>query len=293
MFIESEHGGDAHPTQLCVLASGSMGNCSVVRTPGRVFLIDCGIGPRVAARRLNGTGVSISQVQAVCLTHLDGDHFNSAWAATFIARQIRVFCPADRVHELHAYVGDERLRPLVIPFRHDPFEPVPGVTARALRMAHDRTGSHAFHFSSEHGSIGYATDLGRVPESLLDHLCGVDLLAIESNYDPHMQRTSGRPLFLQKRITGGGGHLSNAQSLAAVKAIFDRCSRHGRSVPHQVVLLHRSLQCNCPRLMMELFRTDSRIAPRIVVSEQFERTEWLSATKSQPIVGEQLSLSFG
>jgi phosphoribosyl 1,2-cyclic phosphodiesterase len=190
-------------------------------------------------------------------------------------------------------VDDERLRPLVIPFTREPFEPVPGVVGKTLRLAHDRTGSHAFHFSSEHGSIGYATDLGNVPEALVDHFCGVDILAIESNYDPHLQRTSGRPLFLQQRIMGGGGHLSNAQSLKAVKAIFDRCERRCYAIPKQVVLLHRSRQCNCPDLLRDLFMTDPRIAPRLVLSHQFERTEWIRAVKSRPGVGEQLALSFG
>ncbi len=32
--------------EICVLASGSQGNCTAVRTPSGVFLIDCGIGPR-------------------------------------------------------------------------------------------------------------------------------------------------------------------------------------------------------------------------------------------------------
>jgi phosphoribosyl 1,2-cyclic phosphodiesterase len=279
--------------ELCVLASGSSGNCSVIRTPAGAFFVDCGIGPRVTAGRLVGTGVSLADVRAICLTHLDRDHLNPAWAATLIHRQITVYCPADRLSELLDAADNPQLRPLVIPFRNEPFEPLPGVTAKTLRLAHDRTGSHAFHFSTEQGSIGYATDLGCVPDTLLEHFCGVDLLAIESNYDPHLQRTSGRPLFLQKRIMGWGGHLSNEQSLKAVKAIFDRCERRGRGLPRQVVLLHRSRQCNCPDLLRNVFAADSRLASRVILSEQFERTEWLSAAKSKPWVGEQLSLSFG
>lgn len=279
--------------ELCVLASGSSGNCSVIRTADEVFLVDCGIGPRTTAQRLEGTGVTLSQVRSICLTHLDRDHFNPAWTAKLINNQIQVYCPGDRVHELMAVAADERLRSLVLPFKQDAFGPVPGVIAKSLRMAHDRTGSHAFHFSSEDGCIGYATDLGRVPETLVDHFCGVDVLAIESNYDPHMQRTSGRPLFLQKRIMGGGGHLSNAQALSAVKSIFDRCTKRGKALPQQVVLLHRSRQCNCPKLVLELFAVDARISSRLVLTEQFERTEWLSAKKSMPWVGEQMLLKFG
>jgi len=68
--------------ELCVLASGSSGNCSVVRAPGGVILIDAGIGPRTTAKRMNGTGVSLRDVRAICLTHLDSDHFNANWVGT-------------------------------------------------------------------------------------------------------------------------------------------------------------------------------------------------------------------
>jgi phosphoribosyl 1,2-cyclic phosphodiesterase len=280
---------------LCVLASGSGGNCSVIKTTGGVFLVDCGIGPRITSGRLNGTGVSLRDVQSICVTHLDRDHFNVAWMATIVSQQLKVFCPADRVHELLKFASDSRMRSRVVPFGPKPFEPVPGVTASTLRLAHDRTGSHAFHFTSDAGSIGYATDLGNVPTTLIEKFCGVDLLAIESNYDPHLQRTSGRPLFLQNRITGGGGHLSNNQALKAVKALFDRCARHGHAPPQKVVLLHRSRQCNCPVLLRELFETDARIGPRVVLTEQYSRTEWITARRTVkiPWMGEQLSLQFG
>jgi phosphoribosyl 1,2-cyclic phosphodiesterase len=279
---------------LCVLASGSSGNCSVIKTSEGAFLVDCGIGPRITAERLIGTGVLLEQIRAICVTHLDRDHFNPVWLPTILNRGIKLFCPADRAHELPGFAGDARLRELVIPFKSQSFEPIAGVAASTVRLAHDRTGSHAFHFSSQSGSIGYATDLGRVPEPLIVKFCGVDLLAIESNYDPHMQKTSGRPLFLQNRIMNGGGHLSNAQALKAVRELFDRCARRGHPTPGSVVLLHRSRQCNCPKLVKQVFDTDARIGPRVVLTEQLMRTEWISARRlpRAPRVGEQLALQF-
>ncbi len=277
--------------ELCVLASGSSGNCSVIRTPAGVFLVDCGIGPRVAAARLNGTGVSLDQIKAVCLTHLDRDHFNGLWASTLATHRIRIYCPADRVLRLLSFTGCSRLESLVVPFDHQSFEVIPGVTVRSLRLAHDDTGSHAFHFSDGDGSIGYATDLGVVPDELVEHFCGVDVLAIESNYDPEMQRLSGRPAFLQRRIMGGSGHLSNQQAVAAVKAVFDRCKAAGHSPPGKVVVLHRSRQCNCPDRLRDLFLRDSRFRTRLVLSEQHSRTEWLSGSRPmRPWVGQQLVL---
>ena len=62
--------------ELCVLASGSSGNCSMVRAAAGVVLIDAGIGPRTVAKRMIGSGVSLRDVRAICLTHLDSDHFS-------------------------------------------------------------------------------------------------------------------------------------------------------------------------------------------------------------------------
>jgi phosphoribosyl 1,2-cyclic phosphodiesterase len=194
------------------------------------------------------------------------------------------------VIEYLGFTGHARLDSLVVPFDDQPFEPVPGVTARALRVAHDRTGSHAFVFAADGHSIGCATDLGMVPEALIRHFCGIDILAIESNYDPQMQAASGRPVFLQNRITGGAGHLSNAQALSAVSAVFDRCQRHRQTLPGQVVLLHRSRQCNCPVLLNRLFSVDPRWAGRVTLTEQFTATPWIKPAQRPPLRGEQLML---
>jgi phosphoribosyl 1,2-cyclic phosphodiesterase len=128
-----------------------------------------------------------------------------------------------------------------------------------------------------------------VPTELVRRLCGVDVLAIESNYDPAMQRASGRPDFVQRRITGGRGHLSNEQALAAVKRVFTRCRRAGCSPPGHIVLLHRSRQANCPRLVRSLFSREPGLGRRLVLAEQDRPTPWLTGGARQ----EQLSLAWG
>src|SRR4051812_34182514 len=93
--------------QLCILASGSSGNCSVIRTPNGVLLIDAGIGPRTCAKRLDGTGALLPDVRAIILTHLDSDHFSLRWIKTIVARQIKLFCDAKLVIELTTGVYGE------------------------------------------------------------------------------------------------------------------------------------------------------------------------------------------
>lgn len=282
--------------ELCVLASGSSGNCTAVRTPGGVVLLDAGLGPRNVAQRLAGTGVGVADVAAIVLTHLDRDHINYNWFAPVARRGVRLFCHVDGADQLTRAARDRGIDLTVETFGGDAFEPVPGLAVHPIPLAHDAEGSHGFVLDGFGCRIGFATDLGHVPESLVDRFCdagGLDLLAIESNYDQRMQIDSPRPSFLKRRIMGGHGHLSNEQAFEAVKRIMTRTERAGGRLPQHVVLLHRSRDCNCPEVVRTLFNRDSRIAPRLVLAEQHARSAWLHARREKPFVGEQLALAWG
>ncbi|HEV7301741.1 MAG TPA: MBL fold metallo-hydrolase [Tepidisphaeraceae bacterium] len=281
--------------ELSILGSGSSGNASVLRTPGGVLMIDAGIGPRAILKRLQNTGVTVADVRALVLTHLDSDHFSCNWVNTLAANGVRVYVHFSRAKQLlykaQECSGFDAFQRLVVPFDGD-FEPLPGVNVSPISLAHDEHGSHGYVITSDGVRIGFATDLGRVPPYLIERFTGVDILAIESNYDPQMQRLSGRPMFLQHRITGGRGHLSNSQALAAVKAIFARCDATLTPLPAHVVLLHRSRDCNCPVLLRDYFASDARIAPRLTLAEPFSPTPWLAPAARVPAVGEQMTLAF-
>jgi len=281
--------------ELCILASGSSGNATLLRAPSGVMLIDFGIGPRVTAKRLDGTGVRLADIRAVCLTHLDSDHFNLNWIPTLVRQNVRLFCHADKSRQILASVPSEyraEVEALLCPFDGSAFEPIDGLSFRALPLAHDQTGSHGFVIDGFGYRIGYATDLGHVPAHLHEQFVDLDLLALESNYDPDMQMQSSRPWFLKRRITGGKGHLSNQQALAAVRQILDRSQTQRGRLPDHIVLLHRSRECNCPDLLRTLFCKDRRIAPRLTLAEPFQRTAWLRRKSCRPATGEQLMLSF-
>lgn len=287
--------------EVCVLASGSAGNCTAVRTPAGMLLMDAGIGPRTVARRLTGSGVSVADVAGICLTHLDHDHFSRNWLASILGRGINVFCHESRVDDLvRMAVGSDasvdqvdRFVARILTFDRDVFEALPGLCLRPLQFAHDRTGSHGFVLEGFGCRIGYATDLGRVPRTLGEDFDDVDLLAIESNYDRQMQLDSPRPPFLKHRIMGGSGHLSNDQAFDLVRSVLNQCEARGRPLPAHIVLLHRSRDCNCPDRMRRLFGRDARIAPRLVLSEQSEPTGWLRPRREAPYVGGQLHLAWG
>jgi len=277
--------------ELCILASGSSGNCTALRTGGGVVLIDAGIGPRSTAKRMIGTGVNVTDVRAICLTHLDHDHFSATWFRTILKLGIRLFCHESRRDELAVEARFAQTDVPIETFNGQPFQPTAGLRFRAIKLAHDECGSHGFVIEGFGCRIGWATDLGQVPATLIDQFCGVDVLALESNYDPEMQLHSSRPWFLKQRIMGGKGHLSNEQAFTAIRMILDRCKSQARRLPQHIVLLHRSQECNCPQLVRKLFERDARVARRLILANQFERTEWLSVDANRrPWVGEQLSL---
>jgi phosphoribosyl 1,2-cyclic phosphodiesterase len=229
---------------LTVLASGSSGNCTalVVEACGRrrICLIDAGLSPRRTEGVLASIGLRFSDLDSVILTHLDHDHYHSGWA-TSLPDGARV-----RLHKRHAHRARREER---IPDAHetfeDGFELCPGVHVRVCMAAHDELGvaSFRFDFAATGSCLGFATDLGRVTQPILDHLHGVDVLAIESNYCPRLQESSMRPWFLKRRIMGGQGHLSNEQALRAIEEIGPRS---------HVVLLHLSRECNRPEILAEL-----------------------------------------
>lgn len=286
--------GDVNAVRFCVLGSGSGGNCSVLQVGERAMLIDAGFGPRAIASRLHAAGLPFASVRAICVTHLDQDHFRPSWILTLIQRRITVFVHEWHLDDLMAHRHASKLlaEGLIQTIRGDAFYPIAGVEGSVVHLPHDQQGTVGFSLATPTGRIGFATDLGSVPTELIDTFTGVDLLAIESNYDPDMQRRSPRPAFLKRRIMGRQGHLSNEQSFRAVRQIFDRSEQEAHTRPNRVVLLHRSSQCNCPTIVREVFNSDARVRDAVVLTEQRTRTPWLAVQRVVPQHA-QLQLSFG
>lgn len=225
----------------CVLASSSAGNCSVLRVGAgenyRLVLIDCGLSPRRTRYELAKLSLDPARIDDVLLTHLDHDHCHRGWANA-LPRHARFRLLGEHL---------KRARRAGLPWRacepfdaDTPFDLGTGLSVSACVQAHDQLGVAAFRLRSPAGrSLGYATDLGRTTQALRDHLAHADILAIESNYCPQLQRISNRPDFLKDRIMGGSGHLSNAECADFVRTVAPR---------EHVVLLHLSQQCNTPAL---------------------------------------------
>jgi len=260
---------------LRVLASGSRGNCSALSLgAGVAALLDLGLGPKRTQRLLAASGLDLDAIDDALLTHLDRDHFHRGW--------IRMLPARTRLH-LHRRHASRAMREGIATRRlevfDDEFALSGGARVSGVHVAHDQSGVAAFRIEAGDVAIGYATDLGRPSKRVAQRFAGVDLLAIESNYCPQMQRRSDRPAFLKRRITGGAGHLSNEECARLVEAIRPR---------ERVVLLHLSQECNTPALASaaHLGRPYA-----LTVSSQSRPTGWLRAQgATRATVGMQMDL---
>jgi phosphoribosyl 1,2-cyclic phosphodiesterase len=249
-----------------VLGSGSQGNASLVQADGPGLLIDVGLTPRVLEERLGRLGAGWDQIGAAVLTHTHRDHVARGTLGRLANRGIRVYC-----HEAHraalaesGEVHEVERRGLLRTYDDRPWLTGGGLRLEPVEAYHDDAATFGFRIEGRVGrgrslSVGYLADTGMWTARQADALADVDLLAVEFNHDVELQKASGRPAFLIRRVMGHRGHLSNEQGGELLRAVLSR-SRPGR--PNVVVLLHLSAECNRPGLAMEAAREALSDIPR-------------------------------
>ena len=113
---------------------------------------------------------------------------------------------------------------------------------RAFATPHDAAESVAYAFESDDARLVIASDLGRAEEPFVDFLRHATTLMVEMNHDEDMLRDGPYTWPLKKRISGGFGHLSNAQSAGAMfRAVGPRLRR--------IVATHLSRTNNTPAIV--------------------------------------------
>lgn len=265
---------------LCVLGSGSAGNCTLILLHNsdqadRFVLLDAGLSPRETAKRLGPLGITLDQISDVLITHLDQDHLNRGWVSPKRCRSFNWHI--SRRHLSEAFAAGLPAN-AVEPFNDD-FQLSEQTFVSCVSLPHDDKATMGFRISHCGTELGFATDLGLVPPSLLAHFTNLDALAIESNYDRQMQLNSNRPSFLKERIMGGLGHLSNEQSLDAVINLDES------SKLQHVVLLHLSRQCNDPQLVKRLYaHRCPNLLDRLTITNQYSPTPMLRIAAGDRII---------
>ena len=222
--------------EICTLASGSSGNCLLVRSGKTNILIDAGISARRITTGLKTLGVAPEKLDGIFITHAHTDHI--AGLATLTKKlTMPIYASADTAHQICTKIP-------WIDYLIEEIKPGSGVElgemwCQSFATPHDAPGSMGYSVTAEGCKMALATDLGHLTQSVMEGVAGSDLIVAEANNDEEWVKTGPYPAFLKQRVLGDYGHLSNETGALLVQRAVEQGAR-------TVLLAHLSSENNTP-----------------------------------------------
>ena len=235
--------------RLCNIASGSSGNCVYVGSDTTHLLMDVGISGKRTEAGLEALGLTMKDIDAICITHEHADHISGlgvlsrkygvpVYATCGTLEAIRNTSSLGRIDEslFREITPDERCT-------------IKDISLYPVRTSHDAADPVAYRIDHDGRRVGILTDLGCYNDYTVECLRNLDLLYLEANHDVHMLQVGPYPYYLKQRILGERGHLSNE---SAGKLL----SRLLHDNMQAIVLGHLSKENNLPELAYESVRVE-------------------------------------
>jgi phosphoribosyl 1,2-cyclic phosphodiesterase len=239
--------------------SGSNGNCYYVGNDSEAVLVDVGINCKEVEKRMKRLKLDMQKIKAIFISHEHSDHIIGT-AVLAKKYNLPVYISAGTL--TRSNFGLKRIS------THQIFDGIAvsigGLQIIPFTKEHDASDPMSFTIQYNGYSVGIITDIGIICENVKKHFSEYDAVFLESNYDTDMLINGRYPLYLKRRITGGKGHISNAQAL-------DLFVNHRSDKLKYLILSHLSKENNNPDLVYALF-SEHTINTRIVVASRYEET---------------------
>ncbi len=245
--------------RVCLLASGSRGNSTLIEVDGCRLLIDAGLSGIETERRLSTVGLCGEDLDAILVTHEHHDHVGGVGPLSrrydlpvYIDRQTHAALPKlGKISDLQYFSSGDSFS-----FQQLSISP--------FSTTHDAVNPVGFTIESVEGKVGFATDLGMPTRLVAEQLKDCRILILEANHDEHLLQDGPYPWSLKQRIRSRHGHLSNLESCSLLKEV----SWPGLEA---LFLAHLSEENNCPDLVGKEFRrtlSDCGHSPEIIIGRQ-------------------------
>jgi phosphoribosyl 1,2-cyclic phosphodiesterase len=235
---------DNSPMRICVLASGSSGNCTYVEGADGALLLDAGLSAKETIRRLELIGARLDRVQGICISHEHSDH--TAGLSVLHRRYgIPIYANSGTIEGL----TDDKIR--VLPWRifvTGSFFSAGGFSVEPFSVPHDAYEPVGFVVKNELTQVGIVTDMGTSTTLIRERLRPCRALVVEANHDERLLQDAQRPWHLKQRILGRQGHLSNEHAAQLVAEIASLSLQ-------RVFLAHISEECNRRDLALKTMQT--------------------------------------
>jgi len=195
--------------RITALASGSSGNCIYVGDDNTHILIDVGISAKAVEEGLNDLDLTLSDIDAILLTHEHSDHIKGLGVLER-KKEIPIYASMGTIEGLYSAKGlgsfntdcIKSLRDLS-PLRINDF------TFYPHPVSHDANEPLCFSFKNSGKNAAVVTDLGCFNEELIDSFGKLDFIFAEANHDIRMLQLGPYSYPLKQRILSDNGHLSN------------------------------------------------------------------------------------
>lgn len=235
--------------RLQVLSSGSEGNSTLVRAGESTLLVDAGLGRVEFEARLEAARMPAAEIDHVFVTH---GHLDHARSVGMIAKKARATLHCAEAMMTHPSAKRAKsLATLRIGTAYEVENRAGRDAVRVLPVALPHDCDPTVGFALEHGGrkAVILTDLGRPDEAVARALRDPHVLVLEFNWDPELMLSSPYPEMLRRRISGGRGHLSNAQGAQMLRLLT------GANL-HTLVIAHLSKKTNAPERALEAARAE-------------------------------------
>lgn len=221
--------------KVCVLASGSKGNCTYIENDNYKIIIDCGITYRNAFLKAESVGIDLSNLDAIFITHEHGDHAKYLYQFYYRTKALIYIGKPTLNKLLKTNLNLKKVPEILIldpdfTYKICDFEIIP------IELVHD-VFCLGYFIKHNNKTILYATDTGFFPNRYLELLQMANLLIIEANHDIEMLRESERPNYLINRVLSENGHMSNL-------SCYHLLSRNINANNSHIILAHISEDCN-------------------------------------------------
>ena len=233
--------------KVCVLSSGSKGNSTLVITDKVKILIDLGTTTSYVENALNNLNVDVKEISHILITHSHVDHIKGL--KVFIKR----YNPVILVTEDMKNVLEKELGNFRYEYYEDKKAIIGDLTVNVIKTSHDAEESIGFVLINNNSSMVYITDTGYINQKYFKILSNNNLYVLESNHDIKMLMDGPYPYYLQQRVRGDKGHLSNKQASDYLckfigdntrKIVFAHISEHNNSYEKVIETFNEELSKN-------------------------------------------------
>lgn len=223
------------------IGSSSAGNSYIVKIGGANVLLDLGLSARKIVTACENCGISICDIDAICITHEHIDHVRSVRAIAkkcpeavfYVSRGTYENCDSfkdvdsDRISFVSAgmTVSIKEARISCFPLSHDAAEPV------------------GFSFEEDDKRMSVVTDTGIITEEIYDEIRASNSLIFEANHEENLLMVGEYPYSVKMRIKSDYGHLSNVACGEALSRLLDYRESDSKL---DIMLAHLSDKNNTP-----------------------------------------------